>query len=103
MQTEVDTVRRYLHEQIQESGLKTDLLYNVAIGRALSDWSIVRSALAWLGLFIKLEQNNRIATHVLGESLLLAQEGLMSNYADELTKSIVVCVEKVGSYSKIKC
>jgi probable DNA repair protein len=86
LQTEVDTVRRYLHEQIQESGLKTDLLYNVAIGRALSDWSIVRSALAWLGLFIKLEQNNRIATHVLGESLLLAQEGLMSNYADELTK-----------------
>ncbi|MDO5667542.1 MAG: PD-(D/E)XK nuclease family protein [Alcaligenaceae bacterium] len=82
LQTETNTVRRYLHERIQEAGLKTDLLYNVAIGRALSDWPIVRSSLAWLGLFITLEQHNRIATQDLGESLLLAQETLLSAWAD---------------------
>lgn len=82
LQSETSTVRRYLHERLQDSGLKTDLLYNVAIGRALSDWPIVRSSLAYLGLFITLEQNNRIATEDLGESLLLAQEALMSAWAD---------------------
>ena len=85
LQTELNTVRRYLHERIQDEGLKADLLYNVAIGRPLSDWSIVRSALAWLKLFISLVGKNRIATQDLGESLLLAQEALVSAWADQLS------------------
>ncbi|XVN73854.1 hypothetical protein AAEX37_00930 [Oligella sp. MSHR50489EDL] len=84
LQTEISTVRRYLHERIQESGITADLLYNVAIGRPLSDWSIVRSALACLSLFIKLAKNNRLPTQELGESLLLAQEALLSAWADDL-------------------
>lgn len=85
LQMELNTVRRYLHERIQDDGLKTDLLYNVAIGRPLSDWSIVRSALAWLKLFIKLTNTNRIATQELGESLLLGQEALVLAWADQLS------------------
>ena len=85
LQTELNTVRRYLHEHIQDGGLKADLLYNVAIGRPLNDWSIVRSALAWLKLFIKLISSRRISTQDFGESLLLAQETLLSAWADQLS------------------
>lgn len=85
IQAELNTVRRYLHDRIQDEGLKADLLYNVAIGRPLSDWSIVRSTLAWLKLFISLVSKNHIATQDLGESLLLAQEALVSAWADQLS------------------
>ncbi|WP_311514861.1 PD-(D/E)XK nuclease family protein [Oligella urethralis] len=84
LQSENSTVRRYLHERLQASGLQTDLLYNVAIGRPLSDWTIVRSALACLRLFITLESSGRIATQALGEALLLAQEALLSAWSDEI-------------------
>ena len=86
LQTELNTVRRYLHERIQDGGLKTDLLYNVAIGRPLSDWTIVRSALAWLKLFIKLTNSQRISTQDLGESLLLGQEALVSTCSNQLNR-----------------
>jgi probable DNA repair protein len=85
LQTELNTVRRYLHEHIQDGGLKAEMLYNVAIGRPLNDWAIVRSALAWLSLFIKLSQTNRISTQAFGEALLLGQEALVSNWADPLS------------------
>lgn len=103
LQTEISTVRRHLHERIQEAGLKPDLLYNVAIGRPLSDWSIVRSSLAWLSLFIKLEKNNQIATQDLGESLLFAQEALLSAWADPFnTLDLKLREGNKISYSKSK-
>lgn len=85
LQVELNTVRRYLHEHLQDEGLNADLLYNVAIGRPLNDWPFVRSALAWLNLFVKLSHSKKIATQDLGESLLLGQEVLVSIWADQLS------------------
>ena len=101
LQTELNTVRRYLHERIQDGGLNADLLYNVAIGRPLSDWSIVRSALAWLKLFIKLSASKRMPTQEIGESLLLAQEALVSTWADQLSAvDLALRQNNKVSYSK---
>ncbi|MEZ2623841.1 hypothetical protein ACBP93_11240 [Paenalcaligenes hominis] len=70
LQKQVPHVHRVLaHELAPQSDLCPGFKWNVAVGRPLSQWPLVRAALAWLRVLAQYQQG-RVRCQTLGQALL---------------------------------
>lgn len=58
------------HRVLGQTLGKHDLVFNIAVGRPLSEWPLVRAALAWLRVMARYAQGRSCSAADLGEALL---------------------------------
>lgn len=58
------------HRVLSQTLEQHDLVFNIAIGRPLSEWPLVRAALAWLRVMVCFSRNRPCAADELGAALL---------------------------------
>lgn len=70
LEAEVPYVHRVLAQACAATETQPALAWNVAVGRALSDWPMVRAALAWLQALAQMGRYQQVEPEVLGAALL---------------------------------
>ena len=70
LESSVAYVHRVLVQACAETDTEPALPWNVAVGRPLSDWPLVRAALAWLRVLAQMKRYQRVEPEILGAALL---------------------------------
>lgn len=73
LESDAPLARRLLEQALAARPGQSALPYNVAVGRPLDEWPVVRAALAWLETLATFAENATCPVPVLGQALLLGQ------------------------------